>query len=55
MEENITNNYNLKFDLRLVEIIGIWREKIICPKHDETLGALIYFEVVNIIKFYSTY
>ena len=31
------------------------KRKIICPKHDETLGALIYFEVANIIKIYSTY
>ena len=28
---------------------------IICPKHDEILGTHIPFEIVDVIKIYSTY
>ena len=31
------------------------RKKIICLKHDEKIGALIHFEIVDVVKIYSTY
>ena len=36
--------------MRLDEIIGIWREKIICPKHDEILGVIVPSEVADVIR-----
>ena len=41
--------------LRLAEITKIWREKVLYPKHDGTLGALIPFEVADVIKINSMY
>ena len=31
------------------------RKKFLCPKQDETLGALIPFEFADAIKIYNTY